>query len=236
MNVPTRPVSRANEDFDLGVLGTGRMGLRLATMFARAGRKVLLGSRDPGRARARVADAGSPPGLVAGSYAQALAAPAVLPAVFLRDGLVELLEAQRDVLRGTLLIDISNPFNHDYSDYILPWDTSSAELLAQRLPGARVVGAFKNVFAEVFDQPAFGGVASDVLMVGDDAAAKAEFLALARDTPFRYLDAGPLVNARTVERLTMITGRLGRQLGSYPRMNWRLLGEAREKGATEQAA
>lgn len=227
MNVPSRPDSPGNQEFDLGVLGTGRMGPRLAAMFARAGRKVLLGSRDPDRARALVAQAGSPPGLVGGSYAQALAARAVLPAVFLRDGLAELLETHRDALRGKLLVDISNPFNHDYSDYILPWDTSSAELLAQRLPGARVVGAFKNVFAEVFDQPDFGGIASDVLLVGDDAGAKAEFLALARDTPFRYLDAGPLANARTVERLTMITGRLGRQLGSYPRMNWRLLGEAR---------
>jgi 8-hydroxy-5-deazaflavin:NADPH oxidoreductase len=28
-----------------------------------------------------------------------------------------------------------------------------------------------------------------------------------------------------VERLTMITGRLGRQLGTYPRMNWKLLGQ-----------
>ena len=44
-------------------------------------------------------------------------------------------------------------------------------------------------------------------------------------TPFRYLDAGALIHARTVERLTLITGGLGQQLGSYPRMNWRLLGD-----------
>ena len=41
--------------------------------------------------------------------------------------------------------------------------------------------------------------------------------------PFRYLDAGPLIHSRTVERLTFITSRLGQQLDSYPRMNWRLL-------------
>ena len=45
-------------------------------------------------------------------------------------------------------------------------------------------------------------------------------------TPFRYLDAGPLVHSRTVERLTFITGSVGRQLNSYPRMNWRLLTQA----------
>ena len=227
MTVSSLPAARSGDDSDLGVLGAGRMGARLAAMFARAGRRVVLGSRDPDRARAQLGAAASLPGLVVGSYAQALQASVVLPAVFLRDGLAELLEAHRDRLEGKLLVDISNPFNADYSDYILPWDTSSAELLASRLPEARVVGAFKNVFAEVFDRPAFDGAHSDVLLVGDDAGAKAQFLALAEGTPFRYLDAGPLVNARTVERLTLITGRLGRQLGSYPRMNWRLLGEPR---------
>ena len=53
--------------------------------------------------------------------------------------------------------------------------------------------------------------------------AKEAFLRLAEGTPFRYLDAGPLVHSRTVERLTFITCSLGRQLNSYPRMNWRLL-------------
>ena len=64
---------------------------------------------------------------------------------------------------------------------------------------------------------------SDVLVTGDDADAKAAFLQLAEGTPFRYLDAGPLMRSRTIERLTFITSTLGQQLNSYPRMNWRLL-------------
>jgi len=209
--------------YDLGVLGTGRMGARLASMFARAGRKVILGSREPDRARWVAANSGTTLG--AGSYEEALAARAVLPAIFIRDGLLDLLDGVREALAGKLLIDISNPFNADYSDFLTPWDSSGAETLQQRFPEARLVGAFKNVFWEVFDAPLFGGETSDVLVVGDDEAAKREFLALAEGTPFRYLDAGPLQNARTVERLTLLTGRLGRQLDIYPRMNWRLLGQ-----------
>lgn len=224
------PVSRpADVPAQLGVVGAGNMGVRLACMFARAGRRVVLGTRDPERALARL-EVELPPTLTIGLPAQAFAAQAVLPTVFLRDGLADLLGQHRAALAGKLLIDISNPFNHDYSDYILPWDTSSAEVLQQALPEVRLVGAFKNVFAQVFDRPLFGDPAatvhSDVLLVGDDDGAKAEFRGLAQGTPFRYLDAGPLRNARTVERLTLITGRLGRELGSYPRMNWRLLGEA----------
>ena len=207
---------------DLGVIGTGLMGSRLAAMFARAGRKVILGSRDSDRS-AEIVEKLNIPTLRAGCNSDALAAPAVLPAVFIRDGLFDLLDRHCRSLSRKLLIDISNPFNADYSDFVTPWDTSAAEELQRRFPQARVVGAFKNVFWEVFDHPQFGETVSDVLITGNSEEAKAEFMHLASDTPFRYLDAGPLIHSRTIERLTFITSSLGRQLNSYPRMNWRLL-------------
>jgi hypothetical protein len=208
---------------EIGILGTGRMGARLAAMFARAGRNVLLGSRSQTRAEQVVRELALP-GLVAGSYEEALEAKAVLPAIFIRDGLFDILDRHAPKLDGKLLIDISNPYNEDYSDFILPWDTSGAEELQKRLPQVRLVGAFKNVFSAVLDEPLFLGTPSDVFIMADDESAKQEFLRLADGTPFRYLDAGALINARAIERMTMITGALGRRLGSYPRMNWRLLG------------
>jgi predicted dinucleotide-binding enzyme len=183
---------------------------------------VILASRDSGRAEALVSELGIPT-LSAGCYSDALSAPSIVPAVFIRDGLFDLLDRHCAKLSGKLLIDISNPFNADYSDFVTPWDTSAAEELQHRFPQTRVVGAFKNVFWEVFDHPQFGETISDVLITGDDAKAKARFLRLADGTPFRYLDAGALIQSRTVERLTFITSSVGRQLNSYPRMNWRLL-------------
>jgi 8-hydroxy-5-deazaflavin:NADPH oxidoreductase len=211
-----------NQMAELGVLGTGRMGSRLAAMFARAGRRVILGSRDCDRAQA-IVDALGLPTLRAGCYTDAVRAPAILPALFMRDGMLDQLEPYCAALKGKLLIDISNPFNADYSDFVTPWDSSGAEELQRRFPQAQVVGAFKNVFWEVFDHPQFGEQVSDVLVTGDDEKAKAAFLKLAEGTPFRYLDAGPLNRSRTIERLTFITSSLGQQLNSYPRMNWRLL-------------
>src|SRR5512147_3072699 len=161
----------------IGILGTGRMALRLATLFADQGHAVTLGSRTPARARA-LAHAMRRPGIVGGSYADAAALPVVLPAMFLRDGLLDTLEPHRAALAGKLLVDISNPFNDRYDDFILPWDTSGAEELQRRFPEARVVGAFKNVWWEVFDQPWFDGAPSEVFVVGDDDEAKRRFLAL----------------------------------------------------------
>jgi predicted dinucleotide-binding enzyme len=51
----------------IGILGTGRMGVRLAEAFARAGAQVTLGSRDPRRAE-RIVAGRKQPGMAPGTY------------------------------------------------------------------------------------------------------------------------------------------------------------------------
>src|SRR5262245_32477600 len=217
----------------IGILGTGRMAVRLAKLFSDCGHEVILGSRTPDRA-ARIAKGLGVASIRPGSYEEAADAPVVLPSMFLRDGLFDTLEPLRPRLEGKLWIDITNPFNDRYDDFILPWDTSGAEQIQKRFPRARVVGAFKNVWWEVFDQPAFDGALSDVFVVSDNAAAKTEFLALVNGSPFRFLDAGRLCNARFVERMTLFAAELGQRQGYFPRMNWRLLGEPWQVGRMDK--
>ena len=209
----------------IGILGTGRMAVRLAKLFADGGNEVILGSRTPDRA-ARIVRGLEHGGIKPGSYELAAHAPVVLPSMFLRDGMLETLEPLRAKFDGKLWIDITNPFNERYDDFIFPWNTSSAEEIQKRFPRARVVGAFKNVWWEVFDQPHFNGDGvSDVYVVSDDAGAKEEFLSLVNGAPFRFIEAGRLYNARFVERMTLFAAELGQRQGFFPRMNWRLLGE-----------
>src|SRR4051812_13662855 len=59
---------REQEMTTIGILGTGRVALRLATLFADRGHNVTLGSRTPDRARA-LARAMDRPGITGGSYA-----------------------------------------------------------------------------------------------------------------------------------------------------------------------
>lgn len=219
----------------IGILGTGRMGVRLALLFADLGHQVILGSRARDRS-AQLLRHLNRDDIQSGSYQEAAGAEAVLPAMFLRDGSLDTLEPFRHQLDGKLYIDITNPFNADYTDFILPWDTSGAEQVQHRFPKTRVVGAFKNVWWEVFDAPQFGDTVSDVFVVGDDATAKAEFFKLVEGSPFRYIDTGKLSNARTIERMTLLSGELGQRYGYFPRMNYKLLGETWKMGQADRLA
>jgi len=219
----------------VGILGTGRMGVRLAEAFAKAGVQVILGSRDPRRAE-RVVAGMKVGGITPGTYDEAVWAEFVLPAMFLRDGMVTTLRPYRERLAGKIFIDITNPFNDDYSDFILPWDTSGAEELQRQFPETRIVGAFKNVWWEVFDAPTFDGAVSDVFVVGDDQAAKQAFIDIAEPMPFRFVDAGRLANARVVERMTLLSGELGQRYGYFPRMNYRFVGEPWTPGRADRHA
>jgi hypothetical protein len=145
--------------------------------------------------------------------------------MFLRDGLLDTLRPFAPLFAGKLYIDITNPFNATYTDFILPWDTSGAEEIQRAFPEARIVGAFKNVWWEVFDAPEFHGSVSDVFVVSDYDSAKEQFLRLVDGMPFRFLDAGRLANARTVERMTLLSGELGQRYRFFPRMNYKLLGD-----------
>src|SRR5262245_8526614 len=141
----------------IGILGTGRMAVRLAVEFARLGHGVVLGSRNPERA-ARIAGGLGQDGIRPGDYRAAAASEVVLPAMFLRDGLLEALRPFAPLFDGKLYLDITNPFNADYTDFILPWDTSAAEQVQRGFPRARVVAAVKTVRWAVFDAPRFGGL------------------------------------------------------------------------------
>jgi 8-hydroxy-5-deazaflavin:NADPH oxidoreductase len=219
----------------IGILGTGRMGIRLALLFADLGHQVILGSRERDRA-VQVLQNLNRTDIQSGSYQSTADAEVVLPAMFLRDGALEILEPLRDQLDSKLYIDITNPFNSDYTDFILPWNTSGAEQVQHRFPRARVVGAFKNVWWEVFDAPQFENTVSDVFVVGNDATAKADFFKLVEGSPFRYIDAGKLSNARIVERMTLLSGELGQRYGYFPRMNYKLLGEPWTSGQANQVS
>ena len=217
-----------------GILGTGRMAVRLADLAQKGGHQVLLGSRDEARAKAIARRLNGH--VAGGSYDDAAAQDIVMPSIFIRDGALDDLKRFRNAVDGKIVIDILNPFNDRYDDFIFPWDTSAAEELQKIWPGARIVSTFKWPFWEAFDSPDFDGGPMDIIMTGDDLEAKKTVLELFHATPWRFLDGGGLSQARYTERMTLFCGQLAAKYGFLPRVGWRLLGEAWEPNVHDKYA
>jgi NADPH-dependent F420 reductase len=115
------------------------------------------------------------------------------------------LAALKDILQGKILIDVTVPLKPPKVARVNIPAGGSAGQEAQAIlgEGVRVVSAFQNVgAAHLADDQ--NHIACDVLVCGDDKAAKAEAIALAEAAGMRGIDAGPLQNAVVVEGLTSL--------------------------------
>lgn len=202
--MPTAPGPAAGAEaaaLTVGILGgTGDQGRGLGRRLAAAGQRVMLGSRDPQRARAAAAALG-----VAvrgdGNAAVAAAADLVIAAVPYAGhrGLLAELAAP---LAGKIVVDCVNPLGFDgQGAYPLSVEEgSAAEQAAALLPDSRVVAAFHHVSAPLLLDPRLAAVDTDVLVLGDDRTATALVQALAARIPgVRGIYAGRLRNAGQVE-------------------------------------
>lgn len=122
--------------------------------------------------------------------------------------------AGRADFTGKLVVDVSNPVTEDFSGLSVGHDTSAAEEIAARLPGARVVKAFNTIFAGHYGTGLqIGGVPLQTFVAADDAADRAAVKALAETVGLSAVDAGPLRNARYLEPLGYMNIQFGYMLG-----------------------
>ena len=170
-----------------------------------AGSRVIIGSRDAGRAAAAAASIGSPPQLTGAANEDAARAADVVIAAMPWEGHRELLASLAGALDGKILIDCVNPLGFDARGaYPLPVpEGSAAQQAAEVLPGTRVVGAFHHVSAVLLLDPEVAELDLDVLVLGDDRKATDLVQALASLIPgVRGVYAGRLRNCGQVEALT----------------------------------
>ena len=201
----------------IGILGSGRMGAKLGTIWARAGHKVVFSySRSEAKLR-RLGNAGSP--------AEAAAdAKAVLLAVHWSR--VDDVLSQAGDLSGKTIVNCSLPMNADDTALVIAHTSSGAEELAKKVPGAHVVSAFGTVPSEVlFDVFAARRRTNrpNVVYCGDDAKSKGVAARLIRDAGFDPLDCGPLRIARYIESFTMLVGQLAYERPGGPELAYRFL-------------
>jgi 8-hydroxy-5-deazaflavin:NADPH oxidoreductase len=188
----------------IGILGgTGDQGRGLAYRFARAGHRVIIGSRSEERARAAAGELGGP--VEGRTNADASREADVVIAAIPWEGHAQLLASLSGELAGKIVIDCVNPMGFDARGaYALPVaEGSAAQQAAAVLPDSTVVAAFHHVSAKLLLDAEVERVDLDVLVLGDHREATDLVQELAARIPgVRGVYAGRLRNAGQVEALT----------------------------------
>ena len=202
----TQEISEEAAWATVGILGgTGDQGRGLARRLALAGNRVIIGSRNAGRAAAAAASVGSPPQVSGVTNEEAVRAADVVIVAVPYEGHADLLGQLASGLEGKIVIDCVNPMAFDsHGAYPVPVpEGSAAQQAAAVLPGCTVVGAFHHVSAPLLLDPDVQELDMDILVLGDDRHATDLVQALAERIPgVRGIYAGRLRNCHQVEALT----------------------------------
>jgi predicted dinucleotide-binding enzyme len=193
----------------VGILGSGLMGGKLGTLFARAGHDVVFSyARSEQKLKKLARDAqGNARAGTPGEAAQQ--ADAVLLAVHWSR--IEDVLNQAGDLSGKVIVTCALPLNDDNTELVVVHTSSGAEELAKIIPKARIVAAFTTVPSEVL----FGVYEAkrkanrpSLVYCGDDRSAKAVAAELIRDVGFDPVDAGSLRIARYAEPFALLVAEL----------------------------
>lgn len=182
--------------------GTGDLGSAIARRLAKAGRTVIIGSRDAGQAAAVAERLGH--GLAGMANPDAAAAAGLIIVTVPFAAQEGTLAAIAPHAAGKIVVDTTVPLVPPRVMRVQLPPEGSAAARAQGLlgPDAILVSAFHNVAAHKLaaDEP----VACDVLVFGDDKAARTRVIGLVRDCGLRGLHGGALANSAAAEALTSI--------------------------------
>lgn len=209
----------------IGILGSGLMGGKLGTIFARAGHEVVFAyARHHDKLEQLARDAGDAGGNArAGTPREATQdADALLLAVHWSR--VEDVLNQAGDLSGRIILSCSLPMNADDTALVIAGKGSGAEELAKRVPKARVVSAFNTVPSEVlfdvYEARSKTGRPS-LVYCGDDENSKTVAAGLIRDVGFDPVDAGPLRIARYTEPFALLVAQLAYEGEEGPELAYR---------------
>jgi 8-hydroxy-5-deazaflavin:NADPH oxidoreductase len=206
----------------VGILGSGLMGGKLGTIFARAGHEVVFSyarSEQKLKTLARNAKGKATHGT---PREAALEADAVLLAVHwsrTQDVL-----SQAGNLSGKVVVTCSLPMNDRNTDLVIGHNTSGAEDLQRKVPKAHVVAAFNTVPSEVLYgvyEARRRSSRPSLIYCGDPAAGKGVAAELIRDAGFEPVDAGALRIARYIEPFALLIGELAYGGAGGPELAYR---------------
>jgi predicted dinucleotide-binding enzyme len=208
----------------VGILGSGLMGSKLGTIFARAGHDVVFSYSHSERKLKRLAREAKAHAQAGTPREAKLGADALLLAVHWSR--VDDVLKQAGDLSGKVIISCSLPMNANDTALAVAHTSSGAEALAKKVRKAKVVSAFSTVPSEVlFDVFAAKRRTRrrpSLMYCGDDQDAKEVAATLIRDVGFDPVNAGPLRIARYIEPFALAMARLAYEGDEGPQIAYRL--------------
>jgi len=207
----------------IGILGSGLMGGKLGTIFARAGHDVVFSYARSQRKLNRLArKAGR---AVAGTPREAAEDADVLLLAVHWSRVNDVLKQAGD-LSGKVLITCSMPMNASDSALVIAHTSSGAEALAKKTKRAKVISAFGTVPSEVlfdvFEAKRRTRRRPSLLYCGNNDEAKSMAAQLIHDVGFEPVDAGPLRIARYLEPFTLAIAQLAYEGEEGPQLAYRI--------------
>jgi NADPH-dependent F420 reductase len=197
------------------IIGAGNMARGIATRLSAGGADIQILAPTLQHATALADELAGAGGSVNGAGVDQSLTGDVVVLATPYDGALQFAEARSQDLAGKVLVDITNPVDWaSFDRLVTPADSSAAEEIAKRAPGASVVKAFNTTFAGTLRTGEVAGHRLDVLMAGDDQEAKASVAALVEAGGMRAVDAGPLRRARQLEHLGFLHMALQDVLGA----------------------
>ena len=198
--------------------GTGKEGKGLAYRWAKAGYRVMIGSRSSERAVTTASEimelTEMSTSVVGMSNLEAAQNANIVVIAVPYAAHRETLESVKDMLTGKLLIDVTVPLVPPKVTKVQMPSAGSAAQEAQEIvgEGVEVVAAFQNISHEhlLTDED----VECDVLVTGTSKEARAEALTLVEAAGLTGWDAGPIENSVVIEGLTSVLININKQYGS----------------------
>lgn len=203
---------------NIGIVGgTGREGRGIAIRWAKAGHAVTLGSRDAARGAAMAAELAEKHGVAlqgTGNAECCEGADVVLLAIPY-GGHGETLRELKGALAGKIVVDITVPLKPPTVRSVNLPEGQSAALEAQAIlgEGTKVVATMHHISSEHLGDPAHE-FDCDVLVCGDDPAARATVASLVSDLGLRAIEAGVLKNAIALESMTPVLLFINKKYGA----------------------
>lgn len=184
------------------IIGAGKMSRSIATRLLAGGADIQILAPTAEAATSLAGELGGGGGSVAGGVVQEPLAGEVVVLPTPYDAALDFAGIRGEELAGKVVVDITNPVDWTSFDRLVtPADSSAAEEIAARAPGARVVKAFNTTFAATLVAGEVAGQQLDVFLASDDEAAKGTVAGLVEAGGIRVIDAGPLRRARQLEHL-----------------------------------